>query len=345
MDDMIDPLWGMDLDKLATDSVSVKQQAKSASPICVSVRFLMQMLKKIWPVVVSSNEGDRSNQRDFMQDIFKQAYYNGDRCVQLIKWSKWKFIFIIYISVEFIRSLLHIAIKSDEPRFMERIWRIVYKFELYDLLRLTNYNGETCLHVAAALGKPNEIQKLLRHGVDINDVDRKGDTPLHVAVAENRIKSIEALFDGVAKVATSNIDLSILNDNGYTALHLAIKNSNLTLVKMIKGKAGASHVKLFETVETKHGNSALHIAVETGADDIVKFILENRCVDVNATNLSGHTPLLLARAMKYTGIVKALLEHNAEAISEEDEDSASLESTDSRASVETNKVITITLDL
>lgn len=225
---------------------------------------------------------------------------------------------------------------------MERIWRIVYKFELYDLLRLTNDNGETCLHVAAALGKPNEIQKLLRHGVDVNDVDRKGDTPLHVAVAENRIKSIEALFDGAA---TSKIDFSILNDNGYTALHLAIKNSKLTLMKMIKDKAGASHVKLFETVETKHGNSALHIAVETGADDIVKFILENRCVDVNATNLSGHTALLLARAMKYTGILKALLDHNAEAISEEDEDSASLESTDSRASVESNKVITNTLDL
>lgn len=81
---MIKPLWGTDFDKLATDSVSVRQQAKSASPICVSVRFLMQMLKKIWPVVVS-NDGDRSKQRDFMQDIFKQAYYNGDRCVQSIK--------------------------------------------------------------------------------------------------------------------------------------------------------------------------------------------------------------------------------------------------------------------
>lgn len=231
------------------------------------------------------------------------------------------------------------AMKSDETRFMERIWQIISKFELYDLLRLTNDNGETCLHVAAALEKSNEIKNLLRYGVDINDVNRKGNTPLHVAVAENRIKCIETLFHEVPSGGTTlKIDLGILNDNGYTSLHLAIKNSNLTLVKMIKDKAGASYVKLFETVETKHGNNALHIAVETGADDIVKFILENRCVDVNATNLSGHTALVLARAIKNTNIVQILMDHNAEAISEEDEDNTSLASTDSRASVESNKV-------
>lgn len=231
------------------------------------------------------------------------------------------------------------AMKSDEPRFMEKIWQIIYKFDLYELLRLTNYNGETCLHVAAALEKPNEIRSLLRHGVDVNDIDRKGDTALHVAVAENRTKCVETLFHE----APTKIDLSILNDNGYTALHLAIKQSNLTLLKMIKDKAGTAYVKLFETVETKHGNNALHIAVETGAGDIVKFILENRCVDVNATNLSGHTALLLARAIKNTEIVQVLMDHNAEANSEEDElsDSTSLASTDSRASIESNKVTTL----
>lgn len=230
--------------------------------------------------------------------------------------------------------------KSDESRFMEKIWQIVVKFELYELLRLTNDKDETCLHVGAALEKPNEIRNLLRHGVDINDVDRKGDTALHVAVAENRIKCVETLFHETptGASATSQIDLSILNDNGYTSLHLAIKGNNLTLVKLIKDKAGASHVKLFEKVETKHGNNALHIAVESGAGSIVKFILDNRCVDVNATNLSGHTALVLARAMKNAEIVQSLMDHNAEALSEEDEDNTSSASTDSRASLDSNKV-------
>lgn len=217
---------------------------------------------------------------------------------------------------------------------MDKIWNIISKFELYDLLRLTNDNDETCLHVAVGVEKPNEIRNLLRHGVDINDVDRKGNTALHVAVAENRCNCVETLFQ--EKMA--KIDLGILNDNGYTPLHLAIKNSNLKLVKMIKDKAAASHVKLFEMVETKHGNNALHIAVENGADDIVQFILDNRCVDINATNLSGHTALVLARAIKNVVIVRALMDHNAEVVSEEDEDNTSLASTDSRASVESNKV-------
>lgn len=230
--------------------------------------------------------------------------------------------------------------RSDEPRFMEKIWQIIVKFELYELLCLTNDKYETCLHVAAALEKPNEIRNLLRHGVDINDVDRKGDTALHVAVAENRVKCVETLFHETptGAGATSKIDLSILNDNGYTSLHLAIKNHNLTLVKMMKDKAGASYVKLFETVETKHGNNALHIAVDSGASNVVKFILDNRCVDVNATNLSGHTALVLARAVKSAEIVQSLMDHNAEALSEEDEDNTSSTSTDSRASLDSNKV-------
>lgn len=79
-------------DELATDSVSMKQQAKSAAPMCVSERFLMQMLKKIWPVVDRNNDGEHSKKRNFLRNLFKQAYYNGDRCVQFIVQNENSFI-------------------------------------------------------------------------------------------------------------------------------------------------------------------------------------------------------------------------------------------------------------
>lgn len=81
--DIFNPLLDIEFDKLATDSVAVKHQPKPvATPLCMSERFLMQMLKKIWPVVVSTNDGngdEQTKKRDFLHEIFKQAYYNGDR--------------------------------------------------------------------------------------------------------------------------------------------------------------------------------------------------------------------------------------------------------------------------
>ena len=67
------------------------------------------------------------------------------------------------------------------------------------------------------------------------------------------------------------------------------------------------------------GLTALHIAVEKGYFEVVKFLLErNSCdksglnVDVNEVNLKGETPLM--RAMYYDGrddIIMLLLEHGA----------------------------------
>lgn len=83
--ELLNPLLDMVVfDKLTTDSVSMKQQTNTASSWSMSERFLMQILKKILPVVVSSNSGNDEQQRkkrDFIQEIFKQAYYNGERCV------------------------------------------------------------------------------------------------------------------------------------------------------------------------------------------------------------------------------------------------------------------------
>lgn len=318
MADIFNPLLDMELDKLATDSAKspappTHQQQTLAQNLSMHDRFLLQMLKKLWPKLVQyGNEGCDAQRRkiyQFMEDIFRQAYYEGE-------------------------SLLHLAMKSESNRFMARIWEIIHKFQLYDVLRLLNDSGESCLHVAAALGKAEEVKSFIRHGVDVSAVDSKSDTALHVAISENQIEAVDALLDA------PSIDLGVLNDNGYSALHLAIKENNLRIVEKLRAKASAKSSKaagIFESVESKHGNNALHIAVEAGARDIVKFILENRCVDVNATNLSNHTALVLARAMKDTQMAQMLMDYNAENITDEDEDVSPLTSGESRASQDSGK--------
>lgn len=309
----------MELDKLATDSAkspdqSSHQHDKIAQNLSHHERFLLQMLKTLWPKYIlycnETNEMQKEKITQFMEDIFRQAYYNGE-------------------------SLLHLAMKSESNRFMLKIWQIIHKFQLYEVLRLQNDNGENCVHVAAAIDKSDEIINFIRHGVDVNAVDHNGDTALHIAVTENQFESVDALLDA------PSIDFDILNDNGYSALHLAIKVNNIKIVDKLKMKTSLCANKLtgiFKCVESKHGNNALHIAVESGSKDIVKYILENRLVDVNATNLSNHTALVLARAIKDTEIIQLLMDNNAEVITDEDDDVSPLISGESRTSDDSSKI-------
>ncbi|KAK7110809.1 NF-kappa-B inhibitor beta-like [Littorina saxatilis] len=57
------------------------------------------------------------------------------------------------------------------------------KREVMGALRLRNYDGFTCLHIAVLLGNPDLVTLLLKHGTDVNVKDGKsGRTPLHFAV-------------------------------------------------------------------------------------------------------------------------------------------------------------------
>lgn len=168
----------------------------------------------------------------------------------------------------------------------------------------------------------------------MNAVDAKGDTALHIAINENNDKCVLAILNSKAlsfnnESETNVIDLNVLNDNGFTPVHLAIRNKNLAIVHLLEKKSSAMNVPIYEKSETKNGNTALHLAVEVGSFDIVKHILKHKRVDVNMKNLSGHTALYLARVIKdrnTTDLINLLREYNAQDVPSDEDDSSSVDS-------------------
>uniref|UniRef100_A0A1B0DRJ1 Uncharacterized protein n=1 Tax=Phlebotomus papatasi TaxID=29031 RepID=A0A1B0DRJ1_PHLPP len=208
-------------------------------------------------------------------------------------------------------NLLHWAIREDDGR-VKNILDIVYKFNLNEYLDTVNEKGENCLHLACVMDKAEYIKPLINLGANPNTWDCNGNTPLHVAVAEGRQMCIARIVDQSHYTPKSKpLDINLANDQGMTALHLAVKNHNLEAVKRLV-EAGAS-VKI---AERKHGNSILHIAVAERAVDIVRFLLQKTKVDVNQMTSSGYTPLHLACVSTETAdskeIVRLLLEHKAD---------------------------------
>lgn len=73
--------------------------------------------------------------------------------------------------------------------------------------------GNTALHFAAASGRVDIIQVLLRAAADKNAVDRKERTPLHIAAENGHVASMEALLAAGAepRIRAGKDECSILD--------------------------------------------------------------------------------------------------------------------------------------
>lgn len=76
-------------------------------------------------------------------------------------------------------------------------------------------NGQTALHKAVLANNVIEVKRLIAKGENVNQQDKLGNTPLHLAAFLGYMDCVKALLN------TPNIDLSIKNKQGKTALDMA----------------------------------------------------------------------------------------------------------------------------
>lgn len=274
-------------------------------------KWIMKFLDKISPLLKTPTDMQRFKLgRKFCEYIFHRANFNGD-------------------------TMIHVCVKSDDLNLMDRLYKVLHKFQLYELLNLPNYNKETGVHLACALNKTGQLQEMLNYAADVNANDTDGNTPLHIAIHESHDECVAIILN----VTDIDVNLSIANDNGYTPLHVASMKNNLNVVKMLNAKASSVKRSIFDDVEGKHGNSALHIAIESNAREVAEYLIKNKCVSPSKTNKSGHTALYLARVARANWLISLMQRYNlidSDRLMDDDDDDAS--SKDSFESQETVKV-------
>lgn len=85
-------------------------------------------------------------------------------------------------------------------------------------VNVTNVYGANCLHIAAQGDQPISLYYFaMMQGLDINQVDNKGSTPLHWACYQ------QSEF-AIAYLLAMNPKLEVHDQAGYTPLHLAIRS-------------------------------------------------------------------------------------------------------------------------
>lgn len=135
---------------------------------------------------------------------------------------------------------------------------------------VSNENGETLLHLAAAFGKPKIVNVLLKYRAKTEARERKlGRTPLHLAVDYKHLSVIKALLKGGAYLEAQGW-------RNETPLHLAAGNTCVDVVNVLLD-AGASKRAIDQS-----GRTPLQVAQEKKRDRIIHSI-QNRSAKEEGT--------------------------------------------------------------
>ena len=145
----------------------------------------------------------------------------------------------------------------------------------------------------------DEVKELIETGVDINQKNDLGFTPLLIAVTENNL-------DIVKYLVSKNADLTLKNNKGFDALIIATKENHLEIFEYLLSK-GAD----ITTTDPRNKRQAIHIAAKLGYIGILDVLL-NKGVNVNQATANQEMPLHLAVQSLYVPSVKYLVEKGAD---------------------------------
>uniref|UniRef100_A0A8C2XQ19 Tetratricopeptide repeat, ankyrin repeat and coiled-coil containing 1 n=1 Tax=Cyclopterus lumpus TaxID=8103 RepID=A0A8C2XQ19_CYCLU len=157
--------------------------------------------------------------------------------------------------------------------------------------------GETALTAAAGRGKMEVCSFLLEQGTVVQQVNRRGVSPLFCAVRQGHWQIAELLLQHGA-------DVNISDKQGRTLLMVAACEGHLSTVEFLLCK-GASLTSM-----DKEGLTPLSWACLKGQKNVVQFLVEKGAV-IDHTDKNGRTPLDLAAFYGDAEIVQYLVERGA----------------------------------
>lgn len=173
----------------------------------------------------------------------------------------------------------------------------------------THHNAATAIHWAARYNRPDIVNWLLDHNVDINiastglcfwSYDRSPDIwlrgnyftcrPLHDTLSRRNLRCARLLIN---RGASGGLEAT---DEGYTALHSAAANGLVSIINLLDQKLLIGDIN----IRDQEGNTALHhlssLRRKTNSPVISQILSKilSLGADIEVRNNSGYTPLVHA---------------------------------------------------
>ncbi|NGX37771.1 MAG: Phosphocholine transferase AnkX [Chlamydiae bacterium] len=157
-----------------------------------------------------------------------------------------------------------------------------------------NHSGHTPLLSAAHHNQVSTLKLLLKHKVNIKDVDTDGYMPIHWVCKRGSLEGLEALIAHKSPLDPKGL-------YGRTPLHMASFNGRHPLaLKLLEMGVDVNA----QTDQDDACKTPLHDAVIHNDFNMVQTLLANAKIDVNLRDIQGHTPLWHA---VYNGDIRTIL--------------------------------------
>ena len=119
-----------------------------------------------------------------------------------------------------------------------------------------------------------KMKRFLEHGIDINQKDKSGDTPLIYVIKYNYNPSELFSVDFIKFLLKSGADINIKDNKGKTAFDIALKNKDKVflniLINELKERNELNELILYSILEDKHDLMRYNI---DDADNIIRYIM------------------------------------------------------------------------
>ncbi|KAL0393983.1 UNVERIFIED_CONTAM: Potassium channel AKT1 [Sesamum latifolium] len=189
------------------------------------------------------------------------------------------------IPSELARNLLPAHLEAYGYFSMLRLWRIRRVSAMFQRMEKDkNYNyvvvriAKLTCHLAASKGFLECVLLLLDYGANPNKKDSEGNVPLWDAILEKHEAVIKVLVDNGATLSSGDV-------GGFACF--AVEQNNIELLKEITKFGGDV------TLLNSSGTTALHTAISEENVEIVKFLMEQGA-DIDKPDVHGWTPRALA---------------------------------------------------
>jgi len=204
-------------------------------------------------------------------------------------------------------------------------------------VNLTNEAKDNALILACRYGLRNVVEILMTESrqfnldLDLNMVDRFGNTALHNACKKNYTSIVRLL------VADESLNVNIQNQNGNSALMIAVYENNIEIIhELLKcsnininslnvqletpliaacrmnnykvAKILLDHKAIINKRYDLNGETAIFHSIRNNNKKLTSLLLENEA-SIAFKNKKGKSPLAIAKEYKYKGIVSLLFIH------------------------------------
>ena len=193
-------------------------------------------------------------------------------------------------------SLLHIIARLGRTAFLQLL---IENFGDDLNLEIANKEGKRPLHEASQFGRYEIVRILLSEGVEVDSIKRADWTPLMLAVTK-----IGSDAQNVVKVLIEgNANLLLKNKDGWNSFHLAAREGDVKILKLLFEKSPKCSV-----TKSKNGRTPAHTAALNGKLDAIIYLYDECNVSLTDTDSCGSTPMMDAARAGHLDIVVHLVE-------------------------------------